>query len=257
MIIDGILVTATAPGTTGVAATVASPGSLTLQPDAEPELAFVLTMFQSPSAFLQITSPDGHDTTRGWRAGGGASNITAQLRTYTPKVGRGETLSVTIAGSATAGDIEAAVLAVAYPGLKGGDFIGPNELKPRHITSIMGSITPSTNGTWPSGTALSSIQDTLRANARYAVLGVEVGNAQNILCAFLTGPDTGWYRVPLPVADQFDSIRPPTVMPWLAAAVGRPLIPVFNSGNKSQTYLGLVANENGTARQVNLVLAQL
>lgn len=259
MLLDALLLSATAPGTAGAAATVAPPGSLTLRPDLDPFIPWILTLGQSTSFAAQITSPSGHDTTRGWRCGGGNTAPSAQLKTWTPRVKRGETLSVTIAGSATAGDIEMLAVQVAWPSGTGAKFIGRSELDRRvvQVHTIQGSITPTTNGTWPAGTALASIQDTLRANTEYAVLGAETGNAQDILCAVITGPDSAWGRVVIPITEQKRELRQPTVIPELAAWHGAAFIHVINSGNKTQTNLGLVANENGTARNVTLYLGQL
>jgi hypothetical protein len=176
----------------------------------------------------------------------------------TPKIERGETLSITIGGSATAGDVEFLVLGIAYPKIPG-EFAGADVLRRvRHVTSISGSLTPTTNGQWPTGSALASLQDTLRANQRYAVLGVSLGNGDAIACAMLVGPDTSNYRVPIPVWDgQIEPQAAPHRMAALAEQSGLPIVPVINSGNKTSTFLGLVANENGTARNVSLLLGLL
>lgn len=258
MILDTLLFRATAPGSSGAAANVAPPGSATLQPDNDPVLAYALAMGQAVTSSVQITTPSGHDTTRGWRSGGGQATARAQLITALPRVRRGETLSVTIIGSATAGDVEAMALCVAYPQRPGGEFIAPpSEAQIEHITSLQGSLTPTTDASWPAGTTLAALQDTLRANRRYAVLGASIGNKDNILCLALSGPETSWYKVAIPVLDQAIDTLPHTIMPSLAKSVGLPLVPVLNSGNKSQTTVGLVGNENATARTVTIYLALL
>jgi len=261
MIIDGLLAFVIAPGPSGAAAQIATPGSATLQPDADPVLAYALHCTQSTNSFAQVITPSGHDTTRGWRVHGGNSTQRSALvgvHPLTPKLERGETLNITIGGSATAGDVEFLVLGIAYPKIPG-EFAGADVLRRvRHVTSISGTITPSTNGQWPTGTALASLQDTLRANQRYAVLGVSVSDANGIACAMLVGPDTSNYRVPLPVWDsQFFPQATPHRMAALAEQSGLPLVPVINSGNKTSTFLGLVANENGTPRNFSLLLGLL
>jgi hypothetical protein len=261
MIIDGLLAFVVAPGTAGAAAQFAAPGSATLQPDADPILAYALHCPQATSSFAQVITPSGHDTTRGWRVHqGGTAQRSALVGVHplTPKIERGETLSITIGGSATAGDVEFLVLGVAYPKIPG-EFAGADVLRRvRHITTISGSLTPTTNGQWPTGTALAALQDTLRANQRYAVLGVSIGNGDGIACAMLVGPDTSNYRVPIPVWDgQIEPQSAPHRMAALAEMSGLPIVPVINSGNKTSTFLGLVANENGTARNVSLLLGLL
>lgn len=260
MIIDTLLLFATAPGASGVTPNVASPGSLTLQPDNEPDLAFIATCFQSTAAFLRLSTPSGHDTTVGWRVGGGFTDQLAQIHArYMPKVTKGETISATIAGSSTAGDIELAALAVAYPKLPG-EFVSAQEVRSRaeQFTTVRAStLTPTINGTWPAGSALNTLQDTLKPLRRYAVLGATIGSSANILGLMLTGPDTGFYRVLIPVADQRRGLVLSDTMYQLAAATGMPIIPTFNGGNVSQTLVGLVGNENATARSVDLILALL
>lgn len=261
MIVDGILAFATAPGTTGAAASIAAPGSATLQPDADPILAYALHCPQSTNSFAQVITPSAHDTTRGWRVFNGNTTQRSALvgvHPLTPKLERGETLNVTIGGSAVAGDIEMLVLAIAYPKIPG-EFAGADVLRRvRHVTTISGVLTPTTNGTWPSGTALASLQDTLRANQRYAVLGMSIGGGDSIACGMILGPDTSNYRVPIPVWDgQIEPQAAPHRMAALAEQAGLPIVPVINSGNKSSTFLGLVANENGSGRNVSLLLGLL
>lgn len=259
MILDTILTYAVAPGATGVAASVAPPGSLTLRPDYDPVIAYMLAMGQSTSFFARVTSPSGHDTTRGFTVGGGNTATSAQLKLWTPKVKRGETMSVTIGGSTTTGDLEMLAVSVAYPQAPGGRYITRAEVLRRavQVLSLQGSLTPTTNGTWPAGTTLATFQDTLRANTEYALLGAEVGSAQDILGLMFTGPETAWGRVLIPVSEQKRELRQPTLMPEVAGWADMPLVPVFNSGNKSQLSVGLVANENGTARSTTIYLAQL
>lgn len=259
MILDTVLAYAVAPGASGVAASVAPPGSLTLRPDYDPKIPYIVALGQSTAFFARLTSPSGHDTTRGFTVGGGNTTPSAQIKLWTPSVRRGETLSVTIGGSATAGDVEILAIAVAYPQAQGGRFATRAEVMRRavQVLSLQGNLTPTTNGTWPAGTTLAAFQDTLRANTEYAVLGAEVGNANDILGMMFTGPETAWARVLVPVTEQKRDLRQPTLMPELAGWTEQPLVPVFNSGNKTQLSVGLVANENGTPRQTTVYLAQL
>lgn len=262
MVIDTLLLSATAPGSGGAAATVASPGSLTLQPDATVQIGAVTVMFQSLNGRLVLISPSGHDTSSGYSTiGGSTSVIESMTRTGPfPRLSRGETITATIYGSAAAGDVELAAISLVYD-LPGADTIEAAQLPSRIenvTTAYVSSITPTTNGTWPAGIALSSMHTQLRPQRKYAVLGFEVGSSNTILGASIIGPDTGWYRQLWPVAAASrGSVTPSDYVRRIAAESPALALPVITGGNAPQTMIGLVGNENATSRHVAIQLALL
>lgn len=260
MVLDSLLVSVVAPGSAGAAASVAPPGSLTLQPDARPELAYIVHLGRFTASALQIVTPSGHDTTAGFTLGGGAVIWESRAwARYKPRLGQGETLSVTLFGSATAGQREIAALSIAYRDIPGAEWIDPDSLDSRidNVTSASISLMPTTNGTWPTGTALSSFHGNLRPQGRYAVLGVDCGSTQHILGVMITGPDTGWYRQLWPAGSESrGTVGAGDLIPRIAAEAGIG-VPVITGGNASQTMVGLVGNDAGTARSTTIYLALL
>lgn len=260
MVLDSILVSATAPGSSGASASVAPPGSITLQPDAEPRLAFLVHAGRGAGSRVRIVSPEGHDSTLGFEHGGGAGNVeTRTWARFLPKVGQGETLTVTFFGTTTAGQIEAAALGIVYRDVPGGEWIEPAVLEARieNVTSASGTISPTTNAQWPSGTPLSTIHSQLRPQRRYALLGADCGGSSSIIGLSITGPDTGWYRQLWPVGSQTrGSVASGDLIPRIAAEAGI-AVPVITGGNASQTMIGLVGNDAATNRITTIYLGLL
>lgn len=252
MILQSLLLSATAPGSGGAVPSIDG-GSLTLRPDADPKIAFVSGMGQAltPSS-LRLTGPSGHDASYGVNYALRETRYTHVWRS-TPRFSRGETMVARLFGSATAGDVEVWSVALAYR-VDGGLFVTADEaLEAVEVHTLNGSLTPTVTGAFPAGVPLSSFQDSLRAQRRYALLGFTVANQQDILGLSIRGPDTGnvWQLWPA----------------WNAAGAGSHIlalgaltgtgVPVIQAGNASQTTIGLVGNENGTARHVSLVVGLL
>lgn len=257
MIVTSLCFQATAPGSSGAAASASTGDSATLLPS-RPVLLAVLSYTQA-AGWIQITTPSGHDTTRGWRvptiaSGGGILATPESAPVFRPQ----ETVSVTIAGSATAGDIESAVLMLAYPEIPGGKFVGYSEItsRARRTTTIYAALTGSTSGGYSGEELLTAESDLLRADTQYAVLGALVSSKSNVTCLTLRGPDTANYRVPIPALTLADyGTRAPMLA--LADRSGLDTIPVINSGNRYSTYIGLVGNENAATPNIALLLAEL
>lgn len=262
MVLDSLLIFATAPGTGGQAASVSAPGSLTLQPDEDPVLLFGLAMFQAVNSRMVLTNPSAHDTTAGFQVGGGHTTAAARLIVRPlPKVSRGETLNAMFFGSATAGDLEMVSLTIGYPNQPGAEFVSARGIEDQVVnvtTAYFSALQASATGVWPSGQALSTAHPNLRPNGRYAIIGAEVGNADNILGLAVVGPDTGWYRQLWPVVSQSTkSLAPADTLLQVGLYTGGPVVPVIRGGNASQTFFGLMGNENATTRSVAVKLALL
>lgn len=260
MVVDTILVSASSAGSGGTAATVAPPGSLTLQPDATPRFAYLVHLGRTTAAHVRIISPSGHDSTLGFDHGGGYTTLEARVWTrFLPRVGRGETLAVTLYGSATSGHIDSAALGIVYNDVQGGEWISPGALDSQieNVTSGAASLAPTTNATWPTGTPLSTLHTQLHPQRRYAVLGADCGNSANILGVMITGPDTGWYRQLWPVGSQSrGTVASGDLIPRIAAEAGIG-VPVITGGNASQTLVGLVGCDLATSRTTTIYLALL
>lgn len=249
---------ATAPGTGGAAAAALTGDSLTIKNSRGPAQIIALWPQFQGDGFLQLVTPTSHDTTRGFRQVVEAANIDNLLPAgVSLEVQPQELMSITIAGSATGGDVELGHALIHYPNLPGVESraIKWAELQRRieTLTTIQCTITGAATG-YTGAELITAESDLLRANRDYAVLGIST----NVACGALTliGPDTGYVRTAVPgQATDADVGRDWFCMQ--ARAFDLPLIPVINSGNKASTYLGIVQNENNVSPQIACVLALL
>jgi hypothetical protein len=168
-----------------------------------------------------------------------------------------ELLSITIAGSNTAGDVETGHLLLHYDDLPGvtsrsidwDDVLRRGEEQVTVQASIAGS------GAGYSGSeAINADSDLLRANRDYALLGMETYTPCGAIT--LSGPDTGNVRTGVPGND----VRPDlcgNFFAMLSRAYNKKLIPVINAGNRASTNIGVAMNENAGATVVSLNLVML
>jgi hypothetical protein len=93
----------------------------------------------------------------------------------------------------------------------------------------------------------------LQADQDYAILGYTTD--QPLTCLRLYGPDTGFYKIPMP--GHWNSRI--TGGWFIASGQGRqrPHIPVINSQNAGNTYLDALSSNNAGATKVSLLVAQL
>lgn len=250
----------TAAGSSGAAATAATGDSLIVKNSKSRARVLAAWLSLQADGWMQIVKPSGHDTTRGFRQVCDAASIMNLLPSGCAlAVEPQETLSVQIAGSATAGDVESACLQVLYDDLPGvtSRTITWAQLQSRaewlKLVTVQATLTGAAAG-YTGQELITAESDLLQANRDYAVLGITT----NIPTAavYITGPDTGYQRCAVPGGvSEADYGRD-----WfcqLARAYDEPLIPVINSGNKASTYLGFVQSENNISPQVSLSLALL
>lgn len=260
MHLELITSSATAPGATGAAAVALTGDSLVVKNSQSPAMIIAAWQLNHADGFLQIVKPSGHDTTRGFRQVVDGANIMNLLAAGTYlEVEPQETQSVSIAGSATAGAVELAMLQVLYKDLPGVNarYIDWPELMARgemgKLTTIQASMTGSAAG-YTGQELITSDSDLLQANRDYAVLGITT--AVPCGAVYIFGPDTGYQKASVPGGvSEADYGRD-----WfctLARAFEMPLIPVISSGNKASTYLGFVQNETNITVNVSVMLALL
>jgi hypothetical protein len=240
---------ATAPGgSPGVAAAALVGDSLVIKNNQGPIRPTVLAAwgFQQADGFQQITFPSGHDTTRGYRYAVSAGNTSARLPegAFMAMTAQ-EQLSITVGGSATALDQELGCLLVHYPMLPGvqSRAITYSEYLNRleKLTTIQASVGGTTGGIYVEE-LINFETDLLMANRDYAVIGMEA--SVPCLAVTLRGTDLGNVRVACPGGTNVDGYQS-NFFASLASTFGLPLIPVINSGNRNNTFLGVVQNEAG------------
>lgn len=250
--------TATAPST-GAAAAAVSGDSLTVENGKGKIRIISMWALMQGQGFAQIAFPSGHDSTRGFRM---QCPVGHNLGVLPMGIGlpvqAQETLGITIAGSAVAGDVEQLYTLLHYEDLPGINqkLLTDAQLHSRFekLTSVDVSITSTAGPSYGTPVALAASIDLLLANREYAVLGVTCRT--QVGAAYLVGPDTGNVRIGVPG----DVLKPEITsqfFPLLSRVTGLPCIPVINSGNKASTYFGVSHNENFSGMNLTWALALL
>ena len=209
------------------------------------------------AGFGQITFPSAHDTTRGYRAG-----VPIGINPFLLPLGVDmdvqpqELMSVTIAGSNTAGDVEQMSMLLKYDNLPGVSqrLLTAAEVmsKTDKLTTIETSVA-STASNYSAGVLITNGSDLLRANRDYAVLGMSSRTAVHAMT--LLGPDTGNVKLGMPGV-----LRQELAANWFmlqSRAYGEAMVPVINSGNKASTFVGVSTDENAGTFITTLYLALL
>jgi len=168
-----------------------------------------------------------------------------------------ETISATIAGSNTSGDVETGTILMGYDDLPGvaQRLITLEQLRARddgRPDTISATLTGAAAG-YTGEELITAESDLLVAGHDYAVLGIST----TVECGavYVYGPDTGNLKVGCPGdATGNDSA---SFFVRMAAQYDRPMIPVINADNKSNTRLGFLQNENNVTPYVTLHLARL
>lgn len=250
----------TAAGAAGAAAAAVTGDSLTIKNSRSAARILACWQMNQADGWGQIIKPSGHDTTRGDRMVVDSANIMNLFAAGIPlEAEPQELLSLTIAGSSTAGDVESMCLQVLYDDLPGveGRFIDWKTLMDRadlgKLNTIQATLTGAAAG-YTGSELITSESDLLRANRDYAVLGITCNVP--VAAVYLIGPDTAYQKCAVPGGvSEADYGRD-----WfcaLARAFDEPLIPIINSGNKASTYFGFVQNENNVSPQISMLLALL
>lgn len=251
--------TATAPGTSGAAAAAVAGDSLVIKNGKNPRIIQLACDFQG-AGFVQVAFPTGHDTTRGYRQPVAAGEPT-------PRIAMGmalpltaqETMAVTVAGSATAGDVENGTMIIAYDDLPGSQQNlmkwSQVEKKYEKLTTVYATIGLGTGGTWSGSEALNADSDLLIANRDYALLGIEF--LTEVAAVSIKGPDTAGVRIAVPGSVEFADLSANYFAALSRAFGDAPLIPIINSANKNNTLLEALGDENGGNVTFALQLALL
>jgi hypothetical protein len=248
---------ATQPNT-GAAAAALTGDSLTIKNSKGPAHIIAWWAQQQVDGYQQLITPTAHDTTRGFRQVVEATNIDNILPPgMAIEVQPQELMSIQIAGSNTAGDVELGCMLIHYPDLPGvhSRAIKFGELLRRaeQLTTVQMTITGAATG-YTGAELITAESDLLRANRDYAI----VGATTNVACAAITivGPDTGYVRTAIPGQASDADVG----LDWFCAlsrAFDLATIPVINSGNKSATTIGIVQNENNVSPSISITLALL
>ncbi len=256
----------TAPGATFTAWTVATGNSLQIRSAPFDKKVYLIGMWgwNQVAGVLRARSPRLHDFVQGIRYRINVNNVeplypdSAAFGFNQPLVPQ-DVLTVEQTGSAVAGQIETGSLLVWYDDLPSisGRFID-NDMLNQVGVNIIGqelSITTGIAGGYSGQVAINVTNDNFKANTDYALLGGFVDT--RVATVRIQGIDTGNLGVGFP--------GEPTAMRhvtsnWfqrLAIAMRTPMIPVFNSANKTAILVDAVAQQAAVTTVVTLNMVEL
>lgn len=249
---------AVAPGAAGAVGIALAGDSLVVKNSGKPAHILKWWADHQVGGFQQLSFPSGHDTTRGLRLRVRAGEVDSLLpAAVAVEVQTQETMSITIAGSAVGGDVESGSMLIAYDSLPGvqGRWIDWNEFRRRQskLTTIDFTLTGAAAG-YTGAEALTAETDLLLPNRDYAIMGAITGLESATLA--IVGPDTGNTRIGLPASDT-DTEFTAEFFLRLAREHNDTFIPVLNSGNKANTLVSFVQDENNINLTASLLLALL
>lgn len=258
MHIEILTASATAAATTGTAATAVGTDSLVVK-NGDGEIDIIaLWQTNQTAGFGQIVFPTGHDTTRGFRAGT-PTGVNPALMPFGQqlRIKAQETLAITLAATAVAGDVENMSALIRYKNLPGinARLITAQQAQTRteKMTTIENSLASTAGPSYGTPETFVADSDLLQANRDYAIIGMTCRTAVHAIYAIT--PDAGNVRFGCPGV-----LRPEITSQWFmlqSRMHGEPLVPVFNSGNKNQCMMGVVTDENAGTFVVTLHLALL
>lgn len=243
----------------GSVAAAVTGDSLTVKNSLGPAMVLAAWCQLQADGFLQIVRPsNGHDNTRDFRVTVNANspeNIVPELGLdLVPQ----DVLAITIGEANTAGDIANMSMLIGYDRLRGseGRYIDWPELKRRAkvFTTVEATIAATGAGGYSGEELITAESALLKANTDYALLGITT----SVLCCSVTlrGPDTANKRIAVP-GNPLRQSENASFFSRLSRQHGMPLIPVINTGNLADTYLGALQDENGADPLVTLHLAKL
>lgn len=251
----------TAIGATLAALTAVTGDSLAVR-SGSPDKRIDLVQFWSDvqvAGTMRIRSPRMHDNVQAIRV----DTIISDLYPLMPmglrqRVYSNDVISVDLAGSAVAGDIEYVLMMMLYEDLAGAaaSFINAEELfrRARDISAVENTIATGITAAWAGAEAINAEFDQFHANGQYALVGYEV-DAEAPAIAW-RGPNTSNYRVGGPGLETDRA----TTREWflnLSRALGVPLIPVISAENKAGTLIDALQDENGADVTVTSYFVEL
>lgn len=164
---------------------------------------------------------------------------------------------LTVQLDAAASSDTVAALLLYYTDLQGinADLRSWPDISPHvvNLKSMQVAVTSSaTIGAW-TDTVITTTENQLKADYRYALLGFETNAA--LLCMGLKGPATGNLRICAPGATNTFPLTEYFIR--MTEHHGRPYIPVFKANDRGSTNISVAANTASVAASVYAILAQL
>jgi len=255
----------TAPGATFTAWTAATGNSLQIRSASLNSRVWLIGAWawNQVAGVLRVRSPRLHDNVQGIRMRVNVNNVEAM---YPATSDAGfkqflipqDVLTVEQTGSGVGGQIETGSLLVYYEDLPGvsGRFID-NDMLTKAGVNIIGqelSITTGTAGGYSGQVAINVTNDNFKANTDYALLGGMVDTRCGSIR--VQGVDTGNLGVGFP-GEPTDRHVTSNWFQRLSNNLKRPMIPVFNSANKTAILVDASAQQVAVTTVVTLFLVEL
>ena len=251
----------TAPGATLTSLTPFSGNSFTIRNAPEESKIYLLQAWVKSQAngIFRIRSPFLHDNVEGLRFRHKAAQIEPLFTDgFLQELKPQDSLILEMTGSATSGDIEQAAFLVYYENLPGieAKLISPSEVKDRmeELFTVELTIIAGTTGGWSGEKLINADFDLFKANTDYAILGYIVSS--DCLAVRIRSSDLGNLGVGGP-GESGLNLMTRNFFVDLSNYTGLSLIPVFNSANRTNTFVDVATDENGGTFNITLVMAKL
>lgn len=207
----------------------------------------------------RIRSGKFHDNTNGIRKDTIVSELNPAMPWgYGQTIQPGDLLTVELAGSAVAGDIEYVVMLMWFESLSAqqATFTTPENVKAKVInySYVENTIATGATAAWAGAEAINAEIDQFHANRNYALVGYCVDT--EVPAIAWRGPDTANVRVGGPGLDA-DQVLSNDWFSRLSVAFNKPLIPVIQANNKAATMIDSLQDENGADTTVISIYAEL
>ena len=258
-VLDTILSTGTAIGTSLAATTIASGDSFTLR---NASRVSILAPWLSAQAagFFGIMAGSMHDPTYGLQGHHAAACPFPIVPFMHYLVGSRDTLVCKASDSATSGDICNLVIPVLYEdpvGLPAGNYIFPIEKDARstkRVATAYATHTAATTVGYGGSKALSAYTHQIPGGKNYAILGAI--SSLNQAAITIKGPCTGNFRIAIPGSLLYKE-RTAQWFVDMSFMYNRPFIPVINSNDFSSTIIETVNDENAASPVIHIYMEEL
>lgn len=254
--VDTIHGTATNPGATITAVTMATGDSATVRNGRDGSRIYLESVFRNGASagLVRVRSPLLHDNAQAIRLRGLAASA-LDLLGFEPEqpLEPQDNLTIEITGGAAESD--SALLQLWYEDLPGAQAIlkMPEDVLP-YTEQLLGcevaTTSPATIGAW-ADTAINASFDTFKGNRWYAVLGLETDTLISGMA--VKGPGTANLRVGM--GGDTNRIDTRNRFVQLSRLSGRPHIPIINSADKASTFISTCDKAASTAANVTAILA--
>lgn len=215
--------------------------------------------FVTSVGFTEVHSPRMHDNVHSLRYRVAASQPQPLLPLQClQRVYPVDTLTVQLAGDATAGRIQPQSLLLYYedvPGLAS-RLMAPKDVWARAVNmfAVETTITLGTLGDYSAGVAINANNDQFIANTDYAIVGYVCDISVNSV--HWRGADIGNVRVGGPGMNNLVQLTGEWFL-RLSDETGLPLVPIINSQNKGGVIMDALMSQAGGTLNVSTVMVQL